>query len=156
MGTLANEALREVAQAHTGRMPQCNFGDLPPAWGDRSLLRQVWVNLLSNAVKYSGGREDARVDVTGETDGVESAYTVCDNGAGFDMRYAHQLFGVFQRLHSADQFPGTGVGLALVRRILRRHGGEIQAEGKVNEGAKFRFTLPRHQTEKPEIASEGS
>jgi light-regulated signal transduction histidine kinase (bacteriophytochrome) len=143
MVQLANEALREVAHSHSGKMPRCNIGELPPAWGDAALIRQVWLNLLSNAVKYSSRREDAVVDVTGATDGSESAYVVRDNGAGFDMRYAAQLFGVFQRLHSDEQFPGTGVGLALVRRIVTRHGGQVSGEGKVNEGAEFRFTLPR-------------
>ncbi len=147
MAQLANEALREIAHSHKGTMPRCTIGDLPPAWGDRSLLRQVWLNLLGNAVKYSSGRADAAVEVTGETDGVESAYAVRDNGAGFDMRYVDRLFGVFQRLHSNDQFPGTGVGLALVRRIVTRHGGQVTGEGKVNEGATFRFTLPRQPTD---------
>lgn len=118
------------------------LGELPVCDGDRSLLRQVWVNLLSNAVKYSGRREDAVVEAGSYRDenGVV-VYFVKDNGAGFDMRYAHKLFGVFQRLHRAEDYEGTGVGLAIVQRVVHRHGGRVWAQAAVNEGASFYFTL---------------
>jgi light-regulated signal transduction histidine kinase (bacteriophytochrome) len=99
------------------------------------------VNLVSNALKYSSKREGARVEIGSQVEGEENIYWVRDNGAGFDMRFADRLFGVFQRLHSASDFHGTGVGLASVRRIVRRHGGDIWAEGELDRGATFRFTL---------------
>ncbi len=116
-------------------------GDLPPVAGDPALLRQVWVNLLSNAVKFSSKKERAVIEVSAEQRGGETVYVVRDDGAGFDMQYADKLFGVFQRLHSAKEFDGTGVGLAIVQRIISRHGGRIWAEGRVGQGATFSFTL---------------
>ena len=116
---------------------------LPIVVGDENMLRQVWLNLLGNAVKYSSGVEPARIQV--ECKRLDSGgyeFLIRDNGAGFDMQYAGKLFGVFQRLHSATEFPGTGVGLASVRRVLGRHGGRIWAESAVGEGATFHFTLP--------------
>lgn len=116
---------------------------LPIVVGDENMLRQVWLNLLGNAVKYSSGTEPARIDIECRR-GAEGGYqfTVRDNGAGFDMQYAGKLFGVFQRLHAASEFPGTGVGLASVRRVLGRHGGRIWAEAEPGKGAAFHFTLP--------------
>jgi PAS domain S-box-containing protein len=116
---------------------------LPPARGDPGLLRQVWTNLLSNALKYSGKSVRPRIEVSGRQSELESLYSIRDNGVGFDMAYAGKLFGVFQRLHRADEFDGTGVGLAIVHRVVTRHGGRIWAQGKVNEGATFSFALPR-------------
>ena len=115
---------------------------MPPAEADRALLRQVWVNLLDNALKYSGKRQDARIEIGGRQEAGENLYWVRDNGVGFDMRYAAKLFGVFQRLHGADDFPGTGVGLAIVQRVVSRHGGRVWAEARPGEGACFYFTLP--------------
>jgi light-regulated signal transduction histidine kinase (bacteriophytochrome) len=115
---------------------------LPPAHADRALLRQVWINLIGNALKYSAKRSDARIEVGGHVEGAESVYWVRDNGAGFDMRYVDKLFGVFQRLHREDEFPGTGVGLAIVQRVVARHGGRAWAQGTPGEGACFHFSLP--------------
>jgi light-regulated signal transduction histidine kinase (bacteriophytochrome) len=119
--------------------------DLPAALGDRALLKQVWINLVSNALKYSAKRESPRVEIGGEIEGEENIYWVRDNGAGFDMRYATKLFGVFQRLHSQNEFDGTGVGLAIVQRIVARHGGRVWAEGEPGVGACFFFSLPREE-----------
>jgi chemotaxis family two-component system sensor kinase Cph1 len=122
---------------------------LPVAQADRATLRQVWVNLLSNAVKYSARRPVIRVDIGCENAGGEWHFSVRDNGAGFDMRHASKLFGVFQRLHHEDEFEGTGIGLAIVRRVVGRHGGRTWAEGKPGEGAVFHFTLPDPGKEMP-------
>ena len=115
---------------------------LPPAHGDRSMMQQVLVNLLANAVKFSAGQPAPAIEIGGSTVDGFNTYYVKDNGAGFDPRFTHKLFGVFQRLHSEDEFPGTGVGLALVQRIILRHGGKVWAEGNLNAGATFYFTLP--------------
>ena len=107
-----------------------------------SLLRQVWWNLLTNAVKYTRGKDPAKIEISATEENREIIFKVEDNGAGFDMEYADRLFGVFQRLHPENEFEGTGVGLANVRRIINRHGGRTWAEGKAGEGAKFFFSLP--------------
>jgi PAS domain S-box-containing protein len=114
---------------------------LPPAHGDAGLLRQVWLNLLDNALKYTGQRDHPEIIVDSFDDEGKLWYRVQDNGAGFDPRYADKLFGVFQRLHRADEFAGTGVGLAIVQRILHKHGGRIRGRGEVDRGAVFEFTL---------------
>jgi PAS domain S-box-containing protein len=123
--------------------PQIEVGALPPVKGDRALLRQVWVNLLSNAIKYSSKTASPRIEVSGYANGIENLYAVRDNGVGFNMAYVEKLFGVFQRLHRADEFSGTGVGLAIVHRVISRHGGRVWAEGRVNDGATFHFALPK-------------
>jgi light-regulated signal transduction histidine kinase (bacteriophytochrome) len=120
---------------------QFKINQLPPANGDSMAINQVWVNLISNAVKYSGEKEKPIIEIGSEIKGDEVIYYVKDNGAGFDMKFADKLFGVFQRLHSDEEFEGTGVGLAIVQRIVEKHGGRIWAEAKVNEGASFYFTL---------------
>jgi light-regulated signal transduction histidine kinase (bacteriophytochrome) len=116
---------------------------LPNTEGDPALLAQVYINLISNAVKYSAKKENPEVDIGATEKDDEIVYYVKDNGAGFDMQYAHKLFGVFQRLHSNEEFEGTGVGLAIVQRIIVKHGGKVWAEGKPNEGAAFYFSLPK-------------
>jgi signal transduction histidine kinase len=124
------------------RRPGVVLGEIPPARGDATLVKQVWANLLGNAIKFSGKREQPVIEVSGREDGAETVYCVKDNGAGFDMQYYDQLFGVFRRLHGAHEFTGTGVGLAIVQRVVTRHGGRVWAEGKVGEGAAFYFSLP--------------
>ena len=116
---------------------------MPILVADENMLRQVWHNLMDNAVKYSGRSEPALVEITHQrnADG-DHHFSVRDNGAGFDMQYAGKLFGVFQRLHKASDYPGTGIGLASVRRVLTRHGGRIRAEAEPGKGAAFHFTLP--------------
>jgi len=143
MTSLAKTVFEELTAHQTERKPQLELKPLPPARGDPTLMRQVFVNLLSNAIKFSRNRENPVIEIGFESDAEENRYYVKDNGAGFDPRYAHKLFGVFQRLHHEDEFEGTGVGLALVQRILHRHGGRIWAEAKLNEGATFYFTLPK-------------
>jgi signal transduction histidine kinase len=123
-------------------LPPITIDALPPAEGDLELLRQVWTNLVDNAIKYSAKGEAPRVEISGVSDGREVTYTVRDNGVGFDMAYADKLFGVFQRLHRQDEFEGTGVGLAIVQRVIHRHGGRIWAEAAPDQGAAFHFTLP--------------
>jgi signal transduction histidine kinase len=143
MTQLAAEAWVEL---DADRKLTCSLPPLPAARGDRGLLKQVWANLLANAIKYSSKRNDARIEVAGSTQGGENVYCVSDNGAGFDMRYYGKLFGVFQRLHAAAEYTGTGVGLATVQRIVVRHGGRVWAEGEPERGARFYFSLPRRET----------
>lgn len=140
---LVKEALEEAGWPVAGRKVEVQVGQLPSAHGDPSLLKQVWVNLISNALKYSRKREVAVVEIgaTRPPDGGPPVYFIRDNGSGFDMQYATKLFGVFQRLHRAEDYEGTGVGLAIVQRIIHRHGGEIWAEGVEGKGATFFFHL---------------
>src|SRR5579884_1871527 len=138
---LAKAVFNELKPNTRERTPQLNINTPPNAYGDRALIHQVFVNLLSNAIKFTGTKENPIIEVGGYVEGKESIYYVRDNGIGFDMRYAWKLFGVFQRLHRQDEFEGTGVGLAIVQRVIHRHGGQVWAEGKVGEGATFYFTL---------------
>ena len=143
MGELARSVFEELQRAIPERRLECSIPPLPPARGDRAMIRQVLVNLLSNAIKFTNSTEIARLEVGGSENGAgQNTYYVKDNGAGFDMQYVGKLFGVFQRLHSSKEFEGTGVGLAIVQGVVQRHGGRVWAEGKVNEGATFHFTLP--------------
>jgi PAS domain S-box-containing protein len=144
MAELARECAADLGPAHPAA--RINIGSLPAARGDRALLRQVWANLLGNALKYSAKAPEPRIEIAGRATNGECCYSVKDNGAGFDMRYYDKLFGVFQRLHDAKEFEGTGVGLAIVQRIVSRHGGRVWAEGKTGEGAVFHFALPEKLT----------
>jgi signal transduction histidine kinase len=143
MRDLASTAYKRLLNGHTDHSIDFRIGTLPHATADRSLLEQVWVNLLSNAIKFSGKKDAPVVEVGAIAEEREYVYFVRDNGAGFDPRYAAKLFGVFQRLHDAVEFPGTGVGLALVQRIVVRHGGRVWADSKPGEGATFHYTLPK-------------
>lgn len=142
LGPLVDECRRELEPETRGRDIDWRIGDLPEVAADRALLRQVLANLLGNAVKYSRKRATARIEVSARREGNEIVVCVRDNGAGFDMKYADKLFGVFQRLHTEAEFEGTGIGLANVRRIVVRHGGRTWAEGEVDQGAAFYFALP--------------
>jgi len=115
---------------------------LPAVRADQALVHHALTNLIGNALKYSAKNEHPRIEISAGVDGGEAVFCIADNGVGFDMKYVHKLFGVFQRLHSEREFEGTGVGLATVKRIIDRHGGRIWAEGQVGRGAKFYFTLP--------------
>ncbi|MHB1397868.1 MAG: sensor histidine kinase [Trichloromonadaceae bacterium] len=145
MRTLAQEVFTDLTAAQDASAIQFRLGELPPAQGDPTLLRQVWSNLLGNALKFSAIREHPCIEVEGRQEQGEVRYTVRDNGAGFDMRYINKLFGVFQRLHSVREFPGSGVGLAIVERIVQRHGGKVWAEGTPGVGAVFYFTLKQSE-----------
>jgi hypothetical protein len=142
MTALAQSAVTETVAAYTGPEAKVEIGPLPGVPGDVTVLRQVWCNLIGNALKYSSKRPRPEVSVSGRIADGEAVFQVKDNGAGFDMRYANKLFGVFQRLHSPKDFAGTGVGLAIVQRIVTRHGGRIWATGAPDSGACFEFALP--------------
>ncbi len=143
MNGLVREVLGEMPEAGSSHGLQMRVGVLPTAVADRGLLRQVWANLLSNAIKYSRQKSAVAIEIGGSVEGDDIHYFVRDNGAGFDMQYAGKLFQVFQRLHRDPVFEGTGVGLAIVARVVQRHGGRVWAEGEPDKGATFHFTLPK-------------
>jgi light-regulated signal transduction histidine kinase (bacteriophytochrome) len=141
---LVKEAMGEVLHETHGREIEWRIDKLPVCYGDPSMLRLVLVNLLSNAVKFTRARAKAEIEVgCGNGSGDEVVVFVKDNGAGFDMKYVDKLFGVFQRLHHVDAFEGTGIGLATVQRIIHRHGGKVRAEGALDRGATFYFSVPK-------------
>lgn len=143
MRKVLQEIVRSVEPDVRGRQIEWRIQPLPPTNGDAALLRQAVYNLVDNALKYSRDRAPAIIEISGEQHASECVYIVRDNGVGFDMAYAHKLFGVFQRLHRMEDFAGTGIGLALTHRIIERHGGWITAHGSLDEGAEFRFGIPR-------------
>jgi signal transduction histidine kinase len=145
MRAMAGGILEELRRESPERAVEVELGELPDCVGDPALLRQVWINLLSNAFKFTRKRDPARIRIDCTREGEGDVYRVRDNGAGFEMAYAGKLFGVFQRLHRAEEFEGTGVGLSIVQRILHRHGGRIWAQSAPNEGATFCFVVPEPQ-----------
>jgi PAS domain S-box-containing protein len=147
MTVLVSEVFEELIGTQDRSRITFQLEALPRAEGDRALLRQVWINLLANALKFSAKKPVAVISVGSRQEGDELVYTVADNGAGFDMAYKGKLFGVFQRLHTDYEFSGTGVGLAIVQRIVHRHGGRVWAEGEVGRGATFSFALPPPEVE---------
>lgn len=144
MAKVMEEVRHSLDATETGRVIEWQVGELPPCWGDPSLVRQALFNLVENAVKYTRGRDPARISVSGHEEGDQVIYAVSDNGIGFDMAYGGKLFQVFQRLHRPEEFEGTGIGLALTKRIIDRHGGRVEARGAVGQGATFSFSLPRN------------
>jgi light-regulated signal transduction histidine kinase (bacteriophytochrome) len=143
--TLVEQVCANLTATNGGANAEVSIGSLPETWGDHSLLRQVWVNLISNAIKYSGKRPRPRVQVYGFDAGEESVFCVKDNGVGFDMSEIGRLFRIFERLHHDEHFAGTGVGLAIVKRIVGKHLGRVWAESVRGEGAAFFFSLPREK-----------
>jgi signal transduction histidine kinase len=151
MEELVRSASAEVLSEHAAlTTAQITIESLPAARGDRRLMLQVWVNLLDNAVKYSSKATQSKVLVSGREEAERIVYEVTDNGIGFDSRYSGSLFGVFHRLHAAHEYPGTGVGLAIVQRIVKRHGGQVWATSEVDRGATFGFALPKAATLNPQ------
>jgi PAS domain S-box-containing protein len=138
-----NKLVREVIDEQQN-IPPIKVNDLEPAKCDSSLIRQVWINLISNAIKYSSKQPQPVIEISSVANANEIVYSIKDNGVGFDMKYAENLFGVFQRLHKASEYEGTGIGLALANRILTRHGGKIWAEAERDKGATFYFSLSGH------------
>ena len=139
---LASEIVTELQTAAPARRLRLEIGTLPPAWGDRDMIREVLQNLLANTVKFSPVDAEVLIEICSESKNEENIYSVTDHGIGFDMRYKDKLFKVFERVHQTGQYEGSGIGLALVKRIITRHGGRAWAEGKVNEGATIYFSIP--------------
>jgi PAS domain S-box-containing protein len=142
MTALALSAFQYLASASPGQAPELSIKTLPSVRGDRAMLRQVFINLFDNAIKFSRRRKVPLIEVGGWTEQHQNVYYIRDNGVGFDEKYGAKLFGVFERLHTDPEFTGTGVGLALVQRIIQRHSGNVWAESKVGEGATFYFAIP--------------
>ena len=143
MNRLAESVWQQQLAANPDHKIDVKIGKLPSAIGDEGLLRQVFLNLLANAVKFTKKRKKAIIEIGSESNEKENIYYVKDNGTGFDMKYYDKLFGVFQRLHLESEYEGTGVGLAIVQRIIHRHGGRVWTEGKAGKGATFYFSLKR-------------
>lgn len=146
-GKMVASVVIQLKQLEPGRDLSIDISDLEMTFGDPSMLRQVFVNLISNAIKYTSKKETAHIEIGCFTDEHSCTFYIRDNGAGFDMMYYDKLFGVFQRLHSSNEFEGTGVGLAIVQKIIAKHDGKVWAEGKVGEGACFYFSLPSHASQ---------
>jgi light-regulated signal transduction histidine kinase (bacteriophytochrome) len=139
----------ELQPTQAGRNVELIINGLSSCQADPKLLKLVWMNLLTNAFKYTGAQTVAKIEIGCQIEAAEQVFFVKDNGVGFDMQYASKLFGVFQRLHRAEDYDGTGVGLALVQRIVQRHGGRVWAEAKVDQGATFYFTLAGGEIDDP-------
>ena len=143
MKDMVNAIYNEVTSSDERKRIKFTVRKLPAINGDTNMMHQVWVNLISNAIKFSSKRKQAIISVSSKIEQEKTTYFIKDNGAGFDMKYADKVFGVFHRLHNEREFEGTGVGLALVRRIIQRHGGNIWAEGEVDIGATLYFSMPK-------------
>lgn len=141
VSVVVDESVRDA-----GKTIEVEIDDLPPAYGDTILFRQLWLNLVSNAVKYSLPRARPMIRISGVDEETATIYTISDNGVGFDPAYSHKLFGLFQRLHRDDEFPGTGVGLAIVQRIVERHHGRVRIEGKPDQGAVVKVVIPKEHS----------
>ena len=141
MQSLVESSIQELGTNYDPHVTNISIQNLPPAFGDTTMIRQVWINLISNALKYSSKNVQPRIIIGSYPEDDETIYFIKDNGVGFSMEYAHKLFGVFQRLHSVNEFEGTGVGLAIVQRIIHRHGGRVWAESELGQGATFYFSL---------------
>jgi signal transduction histidine kinase len=144
---LVNCVISELVELEPDRSITINIGKLETIKGDRNMWKQVFINLISNAIKYTGKKKEAVIEIGSYIADAGCTYYVKDNGAGFDMRYYHKMFGAFQRLHSTKEFFGTGIGLAIVQKIVTKHGGKVWAEGKVDEGASFYISLPGYHNE---------
>jgi light-regulated signal transduction histidine kinase (bacteriophytochrome) len=142
LGQLVEDAKRALRPEIQDRQIEWNIGPLPDVEGDPVMLHQVIINLLSNALKYTRPRKKAQIEIGAKQSDQKIVFFIRDNGVGFDMTYSDKLFGVFQRLHPAREFEGTGIGLANVRRIIHRHGGRVWAESAVDRGATFYFSIP--------------
>jgi len=142
MNELVNGLLADFTDLLAGRDVHIEVAALPAVNGDRMMLRRVWQNLIDNAIKYTGAKDSAHIEIGVTSSGDEQIFWIKDDGAGFDMRYVDKLFGMFRRLHGVDEFSGTGIGLAIVKRIVNRHGGRVWAEGRPDIGATFFFALP--------------
>jgi light-regulated signal transduction histidine kinase (bacteriophytochrome) len=143
LAAMTDQVFGELRSQEPERDIQLTLANLPPSLGDQSLLYQVMENLLANAIKFTKSKKTAVIEVGGRGEGNENIYYIKDNGIGFEARYADKLFRVFKRLHRGQEYEGTGVGLAIVQRIIQRHGGRVWAEGKVDQGATFYFALPK-------------
>jgi len=144
LGEIARQVFERLKSQEPGWNLQLTVNDLPTAYADHSLLYQVMMNILGNAIKFTSSRDIAVIEVGGRNEGSENIYYVKGNGNGFDERYVSNLFHPFQRLHLCAEYEGTGIGLAIVQRIIQKHGGRVWAEGKVNGGATFYFALPKY------------
>jgi light-regulated signal transduction histidine kinase (bacteriophytochrome) len=145
MVALFNSMIEEIRQTFPDRKVDVKMKSLPAVYGDLALLKQVISNLLSNAVKFSGNRESSEIEIGSTQDENELTYYIKDNGTGFDMKFSHELFGVFRRLNNAEAYEGTGVGLALVKRIVDKHSGRVWAYSEPEKGATFYFALPANK-----------
>jgi len=142
MESMVYSVYEEIATHDQKDTFDLSISSLPQCYGDSVLIKKVWSNLLSNALKYTMPKDERIIEVGNYSENGKNVYYVKDNGVGFNAKYAEKLFGIFQRLHRTDEFEGTGVGLAIVQQIIHRHGGEVWAEGKINKGSKFYFSMP--------------
>jgi light-regulated signal transduction histidine kinase (bacteriophytochrome) len=140
---VVDEAVGTLKTTMANRNVELKISKLPEVTGDFNLLRTVWINLIDNAIKYTGKKEKALIAIDYKDEKEEYIFFITDNGVGFEMKYSQKLFGVFQRLHSTEEFEGTGIGLANVRRIILRHGGRTWAEAELDKGASFYFSIPK-------------